>query len=136
MIEGDEPIGRRTPAVASLAATWLLGGLLGACQNPGATAGAPGDTTHGKLVFITTCSTCHGQDGSGVKGLGKDLVQSEFVKKTADDDLVKMVNIGRPADHPLNTNKIAMPPKGGNSALTDQDVRDAIAYLRTISKPS
>ena len=47
-----------------------------------------------------------------------------------------MVMEGRPANDPLNTTKIVMPPKGGNPALSDKDVRDAVAYLRTISKSS
>jgi mono/diheme cytochrome c family protein len=125
-----------------LAAVVFGGAMLAACQKSSteegasAKASAPGDAAHGKQVFTTTCSTCHGDDGTGVKGLGKDLVDSEFVKKSSDAELVKMVLDGRPLDDPLNTTKIAMPPRGGNPALADQDVRDAIAYLRTINKAS
>ena len=121
-----------------LATAIVLAGAFTACQKSeegAANGGAPGDTTHGKMVFTTTCSTCHGVDGTGVKGLGKDLVHSEFVKKSSEADLVKMVNVGRPVNDPLNTTKIAMPPKGGNLALSDQDVRDAVAFVKTF-KPS
>ncbi|MBI2964334.1 MAG: cytochrome c [Deltaproteobacteria bacterium] len=133
---------RKIPAAAPLGAALLLGAALSACQkgggehDHGAAQGPPADAAHGKVVFTTTCSTCHGQDGMGVKGLGRDLVTSEFVTESSDEELLKMVNTGRPADDPLNTTKIAMPPKGGNAALSEQDVRDAIAYLRTIHKPS
>jgi mono/diheme cytochrome c family protein len=133
---------QRISTVALLAAAALVGGMLGACQKSSteggasATASAPGDAAHGKQVFTTTCSTCHGNDATGVKGLGKDLVDSEFVEKSSDAELVKMVLDGRPLDDPLNTTKIAMPPRGGNPALSDQDVRDAVAYLRTINKAS
>jgi mono/diheme cytochrome c family protein len=127
-----------TPLVAALFAC----GMLVACQKGSseggatATASAPGDAVHGKQVFMTTCSTCHGTDGKGVKGLGKDLVDSEFVKTKSDADLVKMVSNGRAMNDPLNTTKIAMPPKGGNPALSDKDIRDAVAYLKTINKAS
>jgi disulfide bond formation protein DsbB len=35
---------------------------------------------------------------------------------------------------PLNTTGIAMPPKGGNPALTDGQIVDIVAYLRSIQK--
>jgi mono/diheme cytochrome c family protein len=133
---------QRISTVALLAAAALVGGMLAACQtssteeDASATASVPGDAAHGKQVFTTTCSTCHGTEGTGVKGLGKDLVDSEFVEKSSDAELVKMVLHGRPLDDPLNTTKIAMPPRGGNPALSDQDVRDAVAYVRTINKAS
>lgn len=49
-----------------------------------------------------------------------------------DDDLVTFMKIGRPADDPLNTTGVPMLPKGGNDALTDQDLYDVVAYLRTL----
>ncbi|NIV72932.1 hypothetical protein GWN26_14010, partial [Candidatus Saccharibacteria bacterium] len=51
-----------------------------------------------------------------------------------DKELLKYVNEGRPADHPLNTTGIAMPPKGGNPALKDQEIMHIIEYLRTLPK--
>jgi hypothetical protein len=68
----------------------------------------------------------------GLKGLGKDLVHSEFVKEETDEQLLKYVNEGRTVDDPRNTTGIPMPPKGGNPALTDQQIVHIIAYLRTI----
>jgi disulfide bond formation protein DsbB len=90
-----------------------------------------GDAAHGKQIFETTCATCHGADGTGVKGLGKPLVASEFVKKTSEANLAKMVIEGRPVDDPLNTTKVAMPPRGGNAGLSDGDIADAVAYVKT-----
>lgn len=114
---------------------------LAACQNGASDGDAPakaaaGNPDHGKLVFATTCSTCHAADGTGVRGLGKDLVHSEWVKGTADGDLAQMITNGRGANDPLSTTKIAMPAKGGNGSLSDQDIADSVAYLRTISKPN
>lgn len=43
---------------------------------------------------------------------------------------------GRPVNDPLGTTTIAMPPKGFNPALSDKDIRAAVAYLRTLNKAS
>jgi mono/diheme cytochrome c family protein len=126
---------KRTMIVTVLASTALLAG----CQSGdsgGAAAASPGNAEHGKMVFATTCATCHGVDGTGVKGLGKDLVHSEWIKQTPDADVVKMVLTGRSASDPLNTTKIAMPAKGGNASLSDQDIADAVAYMKSINKPN
>jgi mono/diheme cytochrome c family protein len=90
-----------------------------------------GDAAHGKQIFETTCATCHAADGTGVKGLGKPLVGSEFVKKSSEAELAKMVIEGRPVDDPLNTTKVAMPPRGGNAGLSDGDIADVVAYAKT-----
>jgi disulfide bond formation protein DsbB len=116
------------------AAVWLACSLI-ACQKaeePTATKTAIGDAEHGKQIFLTLCATCHGADGTGVKGLGKNLVTSEYVHKATDDQLVELVERGREAKDPLNTTGIAMPPKGGNAALTTKDIQDVVAYVRTL----
>ena len=95
---------------------------------------AKGDPEQGKTLFIQFCSACHGQDALGLKGLGKDLVHSEFVSEETDAQLLKYVNEGRTVDDPRNTTGIPMPPKGGNPALTDQQITHIIAYLRTIQE--
>ena len=110
---------------------------LGGCSKNSDGAGqakSTGDLAKGKQVYETTCATCHAADGSGVKGLGRSLVDSEFVKKSSDADLVKMVIEGRTVDDPLNTTKIAMPARGGNAGLSDSDIADSVAYLRTLVK--
>ena len=75
----------------------------------------------GKTVFEGTCISCHGPDAKGLPGLGKDLTTSEFVAAQTDNQLIGFVKKGRPASDPANTNKVDMPPKGGNPALTDTD---------------
>jgi len=114
----------------------LVGLALAACQQ-GSSDGAKtasGDVEHGKQIFTTTCATCHATDGTGIKGLGKSLVGSEYVRKASDDQLVDMITRGRDAKDPLNTTGIAMPPNGGNAALTDKDLRDVVAFVRTLNK--
>lgn len=121
---------------ASLGACFLVAAVIAGCQSSGDTkSGSAGDATRGAQPFAVVCATCHGPDGHGVKGLGKDLVSNAYVKKASDDDLVTLIVNGRDAKDPLNSTGIAMPPKGGNAALSDKDVRDIVAYLRTINKP-
>ena len=88
----------------------------------------------GKTLYVQTCSVCHGPDGNGVPNLGKDLVNSKFVAAQTDDQLLEYVQKGRAANDPLNTTGIAMPARAGNPSLTDDQIRDIIAYIRTIVK--
>jgi len=87
--------------------------------------------SNGGQLFMGTCSACHGPDAKGLPNLGKDLTNSSFVQDKTDEELVAYVNSGRAVDDPLNTTGIAMPPKGGNPALTEAQILDIIAYLRT-----
>lgn len=93
-----------------------------------------GDPAAGKNSFAQTCSACHGPTGEGLPNLGKNLVVSEFVTGKTDDQLVAFLKVGRPTSDPLNTTKIDMPPKGGNPALSDQDLANIVAFIRTIHK--
>jgi len=96
---------------------------------------APGGddpVARGKKIFRGTCVACHASDAKGLPGLGKNLHDNEFVQSTTDDELVAFIETGRPADDPQNTTGVAMPPKGGNPALTESDLRDVVAFLRTL----
>ena len=91
-----------------------------------------GNPAEGKTLFSQTCSTCHGIDAKGLPHLGKDLTTSSFVKEKTDKELVTFIEQGRQSGDPLNTTGVAMPPKGGNPALTDQQIIDVISYVREI----
>ena len=84
----------------------------------------------GKVDFEATCSACHGPDAKGLPDLGKDLTTSEFVSDNSDEELLDMIKTGRPMGHELNTTGIDMPPKGGNPALTDDDILAIVAFVR------
>ncbi|MBL9147826.1 MAG: c-type cytochrome [Phycisphaerae bacterium] len=88
----------------------------------------------GRKLFVASCASCHGKDGLGMPGLGKDLTTSEFVHRLSDDDLLAFLLKGRDPSDPANTSKIAMPPKGGNPALSEDDLLDIIAFLRSVAK--
>ncbi len=100
----------------------------------GSTTLQKGDAVIGKTLYGQTCAACHGMDAKGLPKLGKDLTTSTFVAEKTDPELLNFVKVGRQPSDPLNTTGVAMPPKGGNPALTDQQIMDIIAYVRTLHK--
>ncbi len=119
----------RSKRLARLAVAGMLAATA-ACQRS-ETSEAAG---RGNVQYVASCSTCHGPEGNGVKGLGKSLVTSTYVKQRSNEELAAMIHEGREADDPLNSTGVVMPPKGGNAALTEADVLDIVAFLRTINK--
>jgi mono/diheme cytochrome c family protein len=120
--------------------------LLAACGGSGGTAEpaaqAPdteaaaavpaGDPEAGERLYMQSCSACHGPDALGIPSLGRSLVATEFFANNSDQEILDFVNQGRPATHPDNEAGVDMPPKGGNPALTDAQILDIIAYLRSL----
>jgi len=117
-----------------LSILFLAALLLTACGGGGAAATPSGDPAAGETVFLSTCASCHGPDAKGISGLGKDLTTSQFVKDQSDTELVAFVKQGRPGSDPANTTGVDMPPRGGNPALTDADLANIVAYVRTLNK--
>ncbi|MBE2194847.1 MAG: c-type cytochrome [Anaerolinea sp.] len=97
-----------------------------------ASSNDPALVTEGEKLF-TACSACHGANAKGLPNLGKDLTASEFIAGLSDPDLLTFIKTGRPIWDPLNTTGIDMPPKGGNPALTDDQILAIIAYIRSLS---
>jgi disulfide bond formation protein DsbB len=134
----------RGKAVAALV---LASGLLfAACGGGSEETGSGSDTTasdsgggsgasaDGKKVYDSTCTSCHGPDAKGLPNLGKDLTTSAFTADMTDEEVVAFIKAGRGADDPANTTGVAMPPKGGNPALTDEDLAAVVAYVRTLEE--
>lgn len=86
----------------------------------------------GRKIYSSTCIACHGKDGAGIQGNGKALANNPFVQSLDDDALLAFVQSGRAPTDPKNTTGIQMPPKGGNPALSEDDILDVISYLRTL----
>lgn len=93
-----------------------------------------GDPVNGEKLFTGTCLACHGEGGKGIEGLGKDMTTSEFIKGLSDAELLAFIKVGRASTDPANTTGVDMPLRGGNPALTDDDIMDIIAYMRTLEK--
>lgn len=105
-----------------------------AAAAPAEEAAATGDAAKGKELFAGSCVACHGPNGEGVAGLGKDMTTSEFIAGLSDAELVEFIKKGRDSSDPLNTTGVIMPPKGGNPALSDEQLLDIVAYMRSIHK--
>lgn len=88
----------------------------------------------GKALFNVTCTACHGPAAKGVPGLGKDMTNSEFINGLSDQELAEFIKLGRAADDPLNTTGVAMPPKGLNVALSDDDLLEVVKFIRSLSE--
>lgn len=121
-------------AVLALALTACGGGSENAdTTEPDTTEVTAGDSERGIEIYAGTCMVCHGQAGEGVEGLGKPWVGSEFINSRTDAEMLEFLIEGRPSDHPDNTTGVAMLPRGGNPNLTDEDLLDLIAYMRTLN---
>lgn len=120
----------------------LLAALALSACSPG--GGAPAPTTApqaaqvdinlGKQKFEAVCAACHSTDAKGLPGLGKDMTTSQFVKSQTDEQLVEFIKKGRDTSDPANTTGVAMPPKGGDPSLTDDQLRSIVAYIRTLQQ--
>lgn len=93
----------------------------------------PQAVSAGEAVFHSICMACHGFNGEGIQGLGKPIVGSEFANSLTDDELTAFVIHGREATDPLNTTGVAMPARGGNPGLSDDDIRHVVAYMRSLN---
>lgn len=101
----------------------------------GGDAELAGYIASGMSLYAKTCIACHGAGGTGIKGNGKALVKNEFVGSQDDDSLLAFIKRGRDPSDPKNTTGVGMPPKGGNPALSEDDLLDIIAYVRTLQGP-
>jgi cytochrome c5 len=77
----------------------------------------------GKAVYDKICFACHAQSVAGSPKLGDKAAWAPRIKQGT-DALVQSVTKG----------KGAMPPKAGNPALTDQEIRAAIDFMVSQSK--
>ena len=124
----------KTTSDRSTSATWMAIGslvfLLAACGGGGEPSTA--DVAQGRQHYQSTCALCHGAEGEGKARLGRALQDNSFVDSLDDEALVEFLRVGRPAWDPANEQGVDMPPKGGNPALTDDNLMQIVAYLRTL----
>ncbi len=90
------------------------------------------ETAIGQPEFIASCSACHGRAGEGLDGLGKPLAKSEFVRSRTDKEMMTFIKTGRPIWDAANTTGVDMPAKGGNPALSDDDMLKIVQYIRSL----
>lgn len=113
---------------------WFTAVALAAEQSPppspsASSAALTGNPTKGQQLYSTTCTSCHGANMEGttigprlnpIQNLGntKDPLDAAYLERVITDGLS---GVG-----PFGT---AMPAKGGNTSLTDRDVKDLAAYI-------
>ena len=99
----------------------------------GTLVGAIELTKHpGYDLFVASCAACHGQGAEGMEGLGLPLTTSGFVRGKIDKDLITFIKTGRASWDENNTTGIDMPPKGGNPAITDEQLQTIVDYIRAV----
>lgn len=88
---------------------------------------APPDTAHGKALYETTCIACHGPKGKGLVPGAPNFrgKKSRLVTKDM-DTLLHNVDVGFQSPGSM----LAMPPKGGNASLSEQDLVDILHYMK------
>ncbi|MBC8310593.1 MAG: cytochrome c [Planctomycetes bacterium] len=86
----------------------------------------------GTSLWKTSCASCHGADAKGLPELSPNLIGSEFIAKSSDEELVEYITIGRKAEDPNSVMNLEMPPKGGNPMLKENDMLSIVAYIRSL----
>src|ERR1700693_1056145 len=98
--------------------------------SPSGSGALPGDPTRGATLYARTCATCHGTSlEGGIGAVLNPIDKLPGVPNSLDPNfLIDVITNGR-TPQPGDPKQIAMPPKGGNGSLTDQDVKDLAAYI-------
>ena len=88
-----------------------------------------GDPRLGQIWFDSICSTCHGPNGDGyiAGSTGTAIGKAGFLDKATDGFIRTTIKQGR-----SNTRMIGYSGPAAMAALTDRDIDDVIAYLRTL----
>jgi len=77
----------------------------------------------GAAIYKKTCLACHGANGQGVLPGVPD-----YRERLSKSDATLLDHIGNGYQSPGSP--MAMPAKGGNSALTSEDIKAVLAYIR------
>ncbi len=118
------------PALVALTAITTLADSSPTPSPSGSAAALPGDPAKGATLYGQNCATCHGANLEG--GIGAVLNPIDKMPGVANPfdptyliDIITNGRVHQPGD-PRSTD---MPAKGGNTSLTDQDVKDIAAYI-------
>jgi len=92
-----------------------------------------GDPRLGQVWFEQICSTCHGPTGDGyvAGGTGTAIGKAGFLNKASDGFIRETIKYGR-----SNTRMLGFSGPSAIAALTDKEIDDIIAYLRTVPSKS
>jgi cytochrome c5 len=116
--EATQPVGQvNTDAAAAAAAP-----AAPAADTAASTAAAPVDDHPGAKVYNGLCFSCHGTGVPGSPQLGDKAAWETRLAKGIETLHANAIN-------GLTTDTGFMPPKGGNPALSDDEVKSAVDYM-------
>jgi mono/diheme cytochrome c family protein len=118
------------PALIALTAVTTLADSSPSPSPSGSPAALPGDPARGATLFGQNCATCHGANLEG--GIGAVLNPIDKLGGVANpldpNILIGIITDGR-TPQSGDPKQTPMPAKGGNSSLTDQDIKDMVSYI-------
>ncbi|HEY4951106.1 MAG TPA: cytochrome c [Candidatus Acidoferrales bacterium] len=109
--------------VSGIREHWAKPDILAGVNSPPYSSPEPGDASHGSLVYVQYCSSCH---GAGARGGQKasSIVDGSFLALLNDQELRTIVIVGRP-DLGAPDWRENVPGK----PMSSQDVSDVVAWL-------
>jgi len=87
---------------------------------------APTPGLTGKVIFDQTCVACHAPNGKGALPGVPDFTRKDGRLAKSDDVLLQHIANG----YQSPGSPMAMPPRGGNTSLSEGDLRNVLNYLR------
>lgn len=118
-------------AVPALVALTAITTLADSSPSPsGSAAPLPGDPTAGATLYAANCATCHGPSMAGNIGPALNpIAKLPKVPNSLDPTfLIDIITNGR-KHQAGDPGSVDMPPKGSNTSLTDQNIKDLAAYI-------
>ncbi len=104
----------------------LAAGGYALADHPHGKIDAP-DLDKGESLYNTTCVACHGSSGKGQVPGVPDLRGSDSrLKQKSIETLLHNVDEGYQSPGSM----LAMPARGGNPGLSEQDLVDILGYMR------
>ena len=100
---------------------WARPDVLGKDKPPAYASSSPGDAARGQNVFVTFCSSCHGQEGRGGRG---SIVDNSYLALVSDQHLRTVTITGIPA--------LGTPDWRGDvpgKPMSDAEITDVVAWL-------
>ncbi len=123
----EKAIAARIKPVGEVPAGGMMANVMPSANAAGGDPKAAGAAGGGKATYDATCSACHAAGVAGAPKFGDKAAWKERIAKgvaTLDEHALKGFQ-GKAG---------FMPPKGGNGALKDEDVKAAVEYMTSHSK--
>ncbi len=113
----------RSLAASSLALAVSAAAWSGAAWQDSARGAEPPDLASGQEIFEEYCAACHGYDGIRIIPEAPNFSDGESLEKE-DPDLLTAIRDGKGEIMPL-----------WSSDLSEQQMLDVLAYIRTLRRP-